>query len=212
MPLSNDMLLSLIVFALVQSGTPGPNNVMLLASGANFGVRRTIPHMLGISVGVTVLLTATGLGLGTLLRTVPHLHDVLRWVAIAYMLWLAWKIATSAPPDSTAQTRATPLSLIGAALFQWINPKAWTMALTAVTAFTVPTNYLPSLLAMAIVFGITSVPSTIVWTVFGTGIRRLFDKPAWLRAFNIAMALLLVASIWPLMAEAVSRLKAITGR
>ena len=219
MPLPLDMLMPLMLFAFVMSVTPGPNNVMLLASGVNFGFVRTIPHMLGIAIGVVVLLLAVGLGLGAALQAVPQIYLALKWISVAYLLWLAWKIASApavppAPlnaeaPAATAESTARPLSFLGAALFQWVNPKAWTMALTSVGAYTVPANYLPSLVAMALVFGVICLPVTGVWTLFGIGLRRLLADPVKLRIFNAGMGVLLVASIAPMLGDLWPQLRAL---
>jgi threonine/homoserine/homoserine lactone efflux protein len=129
------LLLAFVLFAFATAGTPGPNNMMLLASGANFGFRRTVLHILGISVGLGVMVLAMGLGLGGVFKAWPVLHEVLRWVGGAYMLWLAWKIATPrASRDKDAG--AKPMTFLQAAAFQWVNPKAWAMALTAATTYT----------------------------------------------------------------------------
>ena len=219
MPLPIDLLLPLMLFAFVMSVTPGPNNIMLMASGVNFGFVRSIPHMLGIAIGVVVLLLAVGSGLGAALQAVPRIYIALKWISVAYLLWLAWTIASAPalPPapltaEATAATTASatrPLSFLGAALFQWVNPKAWTMALTSVSAYTVPANYLPSLVAMALVFGFICLPVTGVWTLFGIGLRRLLADPVRLRMFNIGMAVLLVASIAPMLGDLVPQLRAL---
>jgi threonine/homoserine/homoserine lactone efflux protein len=200
MPL--DLFLALTLFAFVTSITPGPNNLMLLASGVNFGFRRTIPHMLGIGIGFAVMLLGVGLGLGALLAAYPAVYQALRVASIAYMLWLAWKIANSGPVTAKdGDAHARPMTLLQAALFQWINPKAWAMALTGTAAYTVPSNYLATLAIMVVVFALINLPSVSVWTVFGVALRRVLQDPVRVRIFNAAMALLLVTSIWPLITE-----------
>ncbi len=139
MPL--DTLLALLIFALTTSITPGPNNMMLFASGVNFGFRRTIPHMLGIGAGFFALLIGVGFGLGALLKTVPLLYTVLKFAGGAYLVWIAWKIATSRAL-AEGQAGAKPMTFLGAAAFQWVNPKAWVMAVTAIATYTDTRQYL----------------------------------------------------------------------
>jgi threonine/homoserine/homoserine lactone efflux protein len=191
------MLLALISYAFVMSITPGPNNVMLLASGANFGFKPTVPHMLGITVGVIVMLLGVGLGVGQLLLANPRVYIGLKIVSLAYLLWLAWQIATSGPVSTGDAGQRKPMTALQSALFQWVNPKAWAMALTATTTFTVPATYTPSLVLMAFVFGAVNLPSVATWAGFGVALRRLLQDPLKLRIFNVAMALILLASLVP---------------
>jgi threonine/homoserine/homoserine lactone efflux protein len=201
--LTLDLLTALIGFAFVTSVTPGPNNMMLLASGVNFGFRRTIPHMLGISLGFAGMLIALGLGLGQVFTHYPQLQTVLKVVSLLYMAWLAWKIATAGPtvapmPTGTAEEKGAPLSFLGAAAFQWVNPKAWTMGLGAISAYTVSGDYTRSLLIVGAVFAAVNLPTVSLWTLFGVGLRRWLTDPARVRVFNIGMALLLLASVAPI--------------
>jgi threonine/homoserine/homoserine lactone efflux protein len=194
-----ELLLALTSYAFVMSITPGPNNLMLLASGVNFGFRRTIPHMLGVLCGYIVLLLLVGLGIGQLLRANPQIYTGLKYASIAYMAWLAWKIARSGPVNSGSPDNAgEPLTFMHAALFQWLNPKGWAGALTATTMFTLPDNFLPSLLIVAAVFAAANVPSATTWTVFGIALRGVLEAPRSVRVFNILMAALLMASIVPI--------------
>ena len=191
-----EALLALSVFAFATSITPGPNNMMLLASGVNFGFRRTIPHMLGIGFGFTAMLVVVGLGLGAALTASPSLLTVLKLVSAGYMLWLAWRLASSGSIGS-AVGAAKPIRFIEAAGFQWINPKAWAMALTATTVYTRPDAFLATVLVVALVFGSINLPSVSVWAAFGTGLRGFLAIPARMRVFNIVMAGLLALSIIP---------------
>ncbi|KRA64721.1 lysine transporter LysE [Caulobacter sp. Root655] len=193
------LLLAFVLFAFATAGTPGPNNMMLLASGANFGFRATILHILGISVGLGVMVAAMGLGLGGVFKAWPVLHDVLRWVGGAYLLWLAWKIAT-AKGISDKDAAARPMTFLGAAAFQWVNPKAWAMALTAVTTYT-PEGSALAVFIVAGTFMLVGAPCSAAWAGFGQGMRRFLDRPPVLRAFNLTMAALLVASLYPLVVE-----------
>lgn len=192
-----DLLLAFIAFAFVTAVTPGPNNAMMLASGINFGFRRSVPHILGIAGGIVVMVVAVGLGLGGLFRTYPALYTVLRWVGAAYLLYLAWRIAISgASKVGGATTR--PLGFLGAAAFQWVNPKAWVMVLGAVTAYTPRDGYFRNVLIVAVVFGLVVAPSVGVWAGFGTALRRFLSSPSRIRAFNLSMSLLLVLSLYPI--------------
>lgn len=202
MPLPGELLSALVAFAFVASITPGPNNTMLLASGVNYGFRRTIPHMLGIGIGFGVMMLLVGLGIGQIFAQAPLLYTVLKIASVAYMLWLAWHIATAGPFSASAeQAAAGPMTFLKAAAFQWVNPKAWSMCLTAVSVYTVPSAYLLSMLTITLVFVAVNIPSVSVWTVFGVSLRRMLGDPVRVRIFNIAMALALVASLWPIAAE-----------
>ncbi|WP_209427125.1 LysE family translocator [Pararhodobacter sp. SW119] len=197
--MSADLFLALVAFAFVSSITPGPNNLMLLASGVNFGFRRTLPHMLGIGIGFTVMVALVGIGLAGVFVAWPPARWILQTVSVVYLLWLAWKIAHAAPPASDPQARGTPLTFLQAAAFQWVNPKAWTMALGAVALYA-PGQEVVAVLWVAGVFGLVNLPCVSVWTVLGLSARRLLAQPARLRVFNRAMALVLVASLWPVLA------------
>jgi threonine/homoserine/homoserine lactone efflux protein len=194
-----ELLLAFVAFAFVAAVTPGPNNVMLLASGVNFGFLRSVPHMLGIAFGFAVMVAAVGMGLGGLFRAYPVLYEILRWIGAAYLLYLAWGIARSGVPKNGDVDR--PLSFLGAAAFQWVNPKAWVMALGAVTAYVPREEYFQNVLVVAAVFGLIVVPSVGVWAAFGTGLGRFLSNPGRLRGFNVAMALLLVLSLYPILTE-----------
>lgn len=195
-----DALIALAAFAFVTSITPGPNNLMLLASGVNFGVRRTVPHMLGIAVGFTAMVILVGLGLGRAFEAWPALHGALKVAGAAYMLWLAWRLARAGPVGEGGQARGRPMDFLGAAAFQWVNPKAWVMAVGATAAYAAPDAGAGGALAVALVFGAVNLPCVGVWALFGAALRRHLREPAKLRAFNAAMALLLVASLWPIVA------------
>ena len=192
-----DAFLALAAFALVSSITPGPNNLMLMASGANFGFRRTVPHMLGIGIGFGVMIVLVGLGLVRIFDAFPVTHLILTVVGVAYLLWLAWQIAHAAAPDA-ARAGARPFTFTQAALFQWVNPKAWQMALTAITLYA-PDRSATAILWVALVFALINLPSVSTWTVMGQQMRRVLSSPARLRAFNLSMAALLVASLVPVL-------------
>jgi threonine/homoserine/homoserine lactone efflux protein len=197
--METDVFLALVTYSFATSITPGPNNLMLLASGVNFGIRRTIPHMLGISLGFVVMAIPVGLGLGALFTAAPVMHDVLKVIAGAYMLYLAWRIA-SAPVVGEAKAAARPFSFWEAAAFQFVNPKAVFMAITAMTTYTNPDFFIPSVIVVAAVFGLINLPSVSSWALFGAAMRRFLSDPVRLRLFNIAMGVLLAASLWPILA------------
>lgn len=190
-----ELFSALAIFALVGAITPGPNNLMLLASGANFGLRRSLPHMLGIILGFPAMIFLVGLGALRAFERWPVLHHLLLAGSVVYMLWLAWKIANAAPPSETPG-QARPLTFLQSAGFQWINPKAWTMALGAITLYAASRD-LSSLLWVTGTFVAAGVLSTTVWTVLGQQMRRILRSPGQLRLFNRAMALLLLASLVP---------------
>ncbi|EUB76089.1 Lysine exporter protein (LYSE/YGGA) [Pseudomonas sp. GM41(2012)] len=201
MTLSLDLLLGFALFALVTSITPGPNNTMLLASGVNFGFNRTIPHMLGITCGFFVLVVAVGFGLGAVFQTYPLLYSVLRYIGAAYLLYLAWKIAHSGPVSESEKGESKPISYLGAAAFQWVNPKAWIMAIGAISTYTPMQGYFTNVIVIAAVFALINLPSVSVWAGCGTLLRNVLKDRRWLRLFNWGMALLLVASLYPLLLE-----------
>ncbi|MEX6503294.1 LysE family translocator [Pseudomonas zhanjiangensis] len=196
-----ELLLAFIAFAFVTSVTPGPNNTMLLASGANFGLRRTLPHMLGISLGLMLLVLAVGLGLGQLFEQVPMFYSLLRYVGAAYLLYLAWKIARAGAPDDQTGERGKPFGFFQAAAFQWVNPKAWIMAIGAITTYTPQDDFVVNVLCIAALFALVNCPTMSVWTVAGSLLRQWLSSPRVLRGFNVGMALLLVASLYPILAD-----------
>lgn len=171
---------------------------MLLASGANFGFRRTLPHMLGISIGHAFMVTLVGLGLLQLFNAVPVSYVIMKVLSAAYLLYLAWKIANAAPPADKSST-AKPFSFLQAAAFQWVNPKAWYMALTAQTQFAQPEWGVWSAIIIALVFALVNFPSVTVWAYLGVQVKAWLSTPTRLRAFNITMALLLVATLYPML-------------
>lgn len=192
-----DLILALAAYAFVTSATPGPNNIMLLASGVNFGFRRTMPHMLGVALGHAFMVLVVGVGLVGVFINYPPARMALTVVSAIYMLWLAWKIANAAPPAG-ATTQARPLTFLQAAAFQWVNPKAWIMSLGAVTLYA-PGQEFWAVAWVAGVFVVVNFPSVSVWALAGVGLRRLLRRPLWLRVFNYSMAVLLIAALWPVL-------------
>lgn len=193
------VFISLIGFAFASSITPGPNNLMLMASGANYGLRRTIPHMLGISLGHAFMVFMVGVLLLQIFDTYPVLKTVLKVVSATYMLWLAWKIANAVPPEAKS-VAGKPFTFLQAAAFQWVNPKAWFMAITAISAYAPQSMGVAAGAAMvAVIFSCVNLPSVTVWAWMGVQVRRFLGSTGRLRAFNITMAVLLVVSLYPML-------------
>ena len=197
MILHAELWVSMAVFAFVTSVTPGPNNMMLLASGVNFGVRATLPHLLGISCGHFIMLMAVGMGLGELFIRVPVIYEVMQVLGMAYMLYLAWGIVKSGPPseDDVRSEGSTPLGFWGAAAFQWVNPKAWVMTLGFFSNYLSQDAGVVLIAAASLVFSLINLPSIAVWAVMGARMGRYRQVDLYRRIFNWTMALLLVASM-----------------
>jgi len=195
-----DVLYALILFCFVSGVTPGPNNIMLMTSGVNFGFRRTLPHLVGVVLGFAAMVALIGLGLDAIFARFPQLMPVMRWAGAAYLLWLAWRIANSGPMREGG-VEGRPLGFLGAAAFQWINPKGWVMAISALTAYSVTDDYTISVIAVALTYLAIGFPSSGAWVVFGSAMRKALRDPGTARAFNLTMAALLVASIVPIFWE-----------
>ncbi len=197
--MSLDAFLALLAFAFATSITPGPNNLMLLTSGVNFGFVRSVPHMLGIGGGFLSLLLGVGLGLGAMLTAFPSLHLALKMLGGAYLLYLAWRIAMSRSIGSGADSGARPMTFLEAAAFQWVNPKAWVMAVSAMAIYTNPQAPFLSMLIVAGAFAVVNLPSVSTWAGFGMALRGFLADPVRLKWFNVAMGVLLAASLWPML-------------
>ena len=202
--MNHDVLIAASLFSFVSSITPGPNNMMMLASGVNFGFRRSIPHWLGICGGFTFMLCAVGLGLHTLLADHPALYDVLRYAGSAYLVWMAWRLATAtavptSQEDDAPKSEARPLGVWAAAAFQWVNPKAWVMAVTAMSAYLPARAQALDVVALALLFGVINLPCVACWAGGGAALRRFLQDPLRLRIFNISTALALLASLYPML-------------
>jgi threonine/homoserine/homoserine lactone efflux protein len=197
--MSYEALLALSVYAFVTSITPGPSNFMLLASGANFGFARTVPQVLGITIGFKLLLLGVGFGLGAALVAFPTLHIALKIAGGAYLLYLAWRIGTARALGKDGAVDQ-PLTFLQSAAFQWINPKAWVVAVTAMAVYTNPQQPLLSVVLISIAFAMVNLPSVSVRAAFGMALRELLSDPIRLKWFNIAMGVLLAATLWPLIA------------
>jgi threonine/homoserine/homoserine lactone efflux protein len=195
-----DLFLALTLFAVVMSFTPGPNNILLTASGVNFGFARSVPHMLGVEIGFLVLLVACAAGLGLIFAALPSLHVALKIAGGFYMLWLAWKVANARPAGEEGSLLARPMTFLQAAAFQWMNPKAVIAALSAIALYMRRGHEAFDLVVMLAVFGVCTILAVATWAGFGVALRRYLRDPIHARLFNGAMGLLLVASIAPMVA------------
>lgn len=191
--------IALLTFSFVSSITPGPNNIMLFASGMNFGLRRTMPHAIGISIGFGVMLAAVGLGLGILLDAFPLIFTAIKIFGGAYMVYLAWRIANSGAVEM-GKEESRPMSFFEAALFQWVNPKAWAMAVFAMSSYTGDGSYFLNVLIVIFSFCVVNFPSVTLWAGLGLILRGFLQNPRNLRIFNYTMAIALLLSLWPMLA------------
>jgi threonine/homoserine/homoserine lactone efflux protein len=192
------LIVAVVLFAFAAAMTPGPNTLMLMTSGVNFGFRRTVPHMAGITVGFAVLILVVAGGLGAVFQEVPALQLAVKILGGAYLLWLAWKIALSRSIGRTKEA-GRPMSFIQAAAFQWVNPKAVMMAVAATAAYTDPQLYLPTVSTLTLVFTVVTVFSVVAWAAFGAALRGWLADPVRLKWFNRTMGALLVLSLWPML-------------
>lgn len=195
-------LIAVSVFAISSAFSPGPNNLMLLASGTTFGVRRTLPHIAGVAVGFPAMTLVIGVVLGGAFSAYPMIHTILKVAGIGYMLYLAWKTALSRVAVEE-RTAARPLTFLEAALFQWVNPKAWVMATGAIAAYTGATGdtVFGQLGWLTLVFLITGIGSASTWAAAGSWIARWLHTPRHIAIFNLTIAVLLVLAILPMMVE-----------
>lgn len=192
-----DNIYNLMVFAFVMSVTPGPNNLMLMASGANFGLLRTLPHMLGVGLGFVFMAILLGLGLVQVFDIFPSSLLMLKVVAALYMAYLAYKIATAAPPKEQ-EAAGTPMRFYQAVLFQWVNPKAIGMAISAMSLYA-SDQTVASVIAVGLVFGSVNLPSVSLWAIMGVQLKYILTSPVRLRFFNGLMAMLLLLSVIPVL-------------
>ena len=199
--MSQQLLLAFVVFAAVMYFTPGPNNVMLLSSGLTYGFRRTLPHISGIAVGMAFMIAAVGVGLGTVFITYPVLQTILKYAGAAYLIYLAAAIAMSGPPKPGEAGRK-PMSFWGAAVFQWVNVKGWVMVIGSITAYAAIAAFPWNILIQTLITLVVGVPATVIWTLFGSALRPVLTSQTAVRAFNIVMAILLLASLIPVLLEA----------
>ncbi|WP_316189991.1 LysE family translocator [Bradyrhizobium sp. SZCCHNS2096] len=200
--MSQQLLFAFVIFALVMFFTPGPNNVMLLSSGVTFGFRRTVPHMAGITFGFAFMVAAVGFGLGTVFIAYPVLQTILKYLGAAYLIYLAIAIALSGRVEAGANSSRGPMTFWGAAIFQWVNAKGWVMVIGTITAYAAIARFPFNILIQTAISLAMGIGSTITWTLFGTALRPLLSSERAVRAFNIVMAVLLLASLYPVFMDA----------
>ncbi len=197
----SQLFIAFVVFATVMFFTPGPNNIMLLSSGLTYGFRRTLPHVAGITIGVAFMIGAVGLGLGTIFVAYPVLQTILRYAGIAYLIYLAAAIATSAPVKSAQDNRRGPMTFWGAAMFQWINVKGWVMVIGSITAYAAIASFPWNIVIQVALCLLLGTVACSAWAVFGSALRPILTRPRAVRAFNIVMAVLLLVSLYPVLSE-----------
>lgn len=199
--MSQQLFYAFLVFATVMFFTPGPNNIMLLASGLNFGFRRTLPHMAGVTFGFAFMIGVTGLGLGAVFASLPILQTILKYGGAAYLVYLAIAIALSGPPDPGEAEQRRPMTFLGAALFQWVNVKGWVMAIGTITAYAAIAIYPWNIMLQVALSLLIGGVSCVTWALAGTSLQTLIKSPGAVRAFNVVMAVLLLASLYPVLVE-----------
>lgn len=202
--MSNSLLFAFVVFAVVMFFTPGPNNIMLLSSGLTYGFRRTVPHIAGITVGYAFMVGAVGVGLGAVFIAYPVLQTILKYGGVAYLIYLAAVIAMAEPPsaDEGGKPGHGPMTFWGAAMFQWINAKGWVMVIGTITAYAAIAAFPWNIAIQVGLSLILGMVSCIVWALFGTALRPILTSPRAIRVFNVLMAILLLASLYPVFMDA----------
>jgi threonine/homoserine/homoserine lactone efflux protein len=192
------LFLGLFVFAGIAAFTPGPNNALLMASGMNHGFRRSLPLIFGVALGFPLMIGLVGLGLGGIFKVYPLLYVALKYTGAAYMLYLAWKIATAKPAGDSGFA-AKPMGFLQMCLFQWVNPKGWIMAVTALSAYTLAEDYYTGVAVVVGTFVVMGITSAITWTGFGAILKSTMTDPRYFRIINVSLAVLLVASLVPML-------------
>jgi threonine/homoserine/homoserine lactone efflux protein len=200
--MSHSLLFAFVLFATVMFITPGPNNIMLLSSGLTYGFRRTLPHVAGITIGFAFMIGAVGLGLGTIFIAYPVLQTILKYAGVVYLIYLAAAIAMSEPVAPDQDNRRGPMTFWGAAMFQWVNAKGWVMVIGTITAYAAIAAYPWNIVIQVGLSLILGAVSCTAWALFGTALRPILTSRRLVRAFNIIMALLLLASLYPVFMDA----------
>jgi threonine/homoserine/homoserine lactone efflux protein len=200
--MSNSLLIAFVMFAVVMFFTPGPNNIMLLSSGLTYGFRRTVPHIMGITVGFAFMIGAVGIGLGTVFIAYPVLQTILKYAGAAYLIYLAAVIALSEPGEPDQENARGPMTFWGAAMFQWVNAKGWVMVIGTITAYAAIASFPWNIAIQVTLSLLLGAVSCTAWALFGTALRPILTSPMAVRAFNVVMALLLLASLYPVFVDA----------
>ena len=200
--MSHSLLIAFVIFAVVMFFTPGPNNIMLLSSGLTYGFRRTVPHIAGVTFGFAFMVGAVGVGLGAVFIAYPVLQTILKYLGVAYLIYLAAMIAMSEPVEPDQEGGRGPMTFWGAAMFQWVNAKGWVMVIGTITAYAAIAAYpwnIAIQVGLSLLLGILSCTA---WALFGTALRPVLTSRRAVRAFNIVMAVLLLASLYPVFMDA----------
>jgi threonine/homoserine/homoserine lactone efflux protein len=200
--MSHSLLIAFVIFATVMFFTPGPNNVMLLSSGLTYGFRRTVPHVAGITIGFAFMIGAVGLGMGTVFITYPVLQTVLKYAGAAYLIYLAASIAMSGPVTPGQDNQRGPMTFWSAAMFQWINVKGWVMVIGTITAYAGIASFPWNITIQVMLSLLLGVLACSSWALFGSALRPLLTSERAVRVFNIVMAALLLASLYPVFMDA----------
>ena len=200
--MSHSLLIAFVIFATVMFFTPGPNNIMLLSSGLTYGFRPTIPHIFGITFGFAFMVGAVGVGLGTIFIAYPVLQTILKYAGVAYLVYLAAAIATSGPVSPDQDNQRGPMTFWGAAMFQWVNAKGWVMVIGTITAYAAIAAYPWNIAIQVGLSLLLGAISCTAWTLFGSALRPVLTSTRMVRTFNIVMAVLLLASLYPVFMDA----------
>ena len=198
--MSNSLLAAFMVFAAVMFFTPGPNNIMVMSSGLTYGFRRTVPHIAGVVIGFAFMVGAVGLGFGTIFVAFPVLQVILKYAGAAYLVYLAVVIAMSGAPGPGEAGRK-PLTFWQGAMFQWVNVKGWVAIIGTITAYAAIANFPLNIVIQVLVFLAMGTASIVTWTLFGSALRPVLTSQRAIRIFNAAMAVLLLASLYPVFAD-----------
>jgi threonine/homoserine/homoserine lactone efflux protein len=200
--MSQPLFIAFVMFALVMFFTPGPNNIMLLSSGLTYGFRRTVPHIAGVATGFSFMVAAVGLGLGAIFIAYPVLQTILKYAGTAYLVYLSAVIAMAGPVASGQENQRGPMTFWGAAMFQWVNAKGWVMVIGTITAYAAIASFPWNIVVQTLMSLLMGTLSSVTWALFGSSLRPLLTSPGVVRAFNIVMAVLLLASLYPVFMDA----------
>jgi threonine/homoserine/homoserine lactone efflux protein len=200
--MSHSLLIAFVIFATVMFITPGPNNIMVLSSGLTYGFRRSLPHIAGITIGFAFMVGAVGLGFGTIFIAYPVLQTILKYAGAAYLIYLAAVIAMAEPVTPGQDNRRGPMTFWGAAVFQWVNVKGWVMVIGTITAYAGIARFPWNIAIQVLLSLMLGAVSTSIWALSGSSLRSFMTSPRAVRAFNIVMAVLLLASLYPVFMDA----------